>query len=226
MTDPWMDRLSEYLDGDLAPAERAALEAHLVDCASCRATTEDLRRLVARTRTLVDRPVRGELWSGIAARIGTAGAPIIDLPARRARRTLSLNFTQLAAAAVLLLAVGAGVSAVALRAPAGTTPPALTAAPPALRALPVGLPTKAEQSYETAVQELEQALNAGRGTLSPKTVAVLERNLDRIDVAIAEARTALQSDPANAYLSAHLAGALQQKLMLLQQATLLVAPAS
>ena len=75
MTDPWMDRLSEYLDGDLAPAERAALEAHLVDCASCRATTEDLRRLVARPRTLVDRPVRCELCSVIDARIGTAGLP-------------------------------------------------------------------------------------------------------------------------------------------------------
>src|SRR5213594_2535117 len=50
MQDNWTDRLSEYLDGTLAVGERAALEAHLGDCAACAATLEELRRVVARAR--------------------------------------------------------------------------------------------------------------------------------------------------------------------------------
>ncbi len=34
MNDQWTDRLSEYLDGELADAERVALEAHLASCAA------------------------------------------------------------------------------------------------------------------------------------------------------------------------------------------------
>ena len=40
MHDTWNDRLSEYLDGELEPRERAALETHLAGCVECRA---DLR---------------------------------------------------------------------------------------------------------------------------------------------------------------------------------------
>jgi hypothetical protein len=124
-----------------------------------------------------------------------------------------------------LLAVGAGGGTLAFRTPAAPST-ARTSVPPAARAIPAGLSGTAELSYDTAVRELEQALDAGRSRLSPKTVAVLQRNLDRIDVAIAEARTALEADPANAYLSGHLAATMQQKLALLQQATLLADAAS
>ncbi|PYP99161.1 MAG: hypothetical protein DMD34_00150, partial [Gemmatimonadetes bacterium] len=40
MKDQWTDRLSEYLDGELAGSERTALEAHLASCGNCRATLE------------------------------------------------------------------------------------------------------------------------------------------------------------------------------------------
>ena len=33
MSDVWTDRLSEYLDDELPPGERAALEGHLAQCA-------------------------------------------------------------------------------------------------------------------------------------------------------------------------------------------------
>ena len=225
MTDQWIDRLSEYLDGDLAAAERAALEAHLAGCSTCRTTLDELRHVVTRAHALVDQPVGADLWGGVAARIGASGAPVVDLNARRVRRKVTLSLPQLAAAAVLLLAVGAGATALAVR-PTATSSPAVAAAPSAVRAIPASLPGKAELSYDTAVRELEQALDADRSRLSPKTVAVLQRNLDRIDVAIAEARAALEADPANAYLSGHLAATMQQKLALLQQATLLADAAS
>ena len=117
MTDRWMDRLSEYLDGDLAPSERAALEAHLPGCAPCRAALDDLRHVVARAHGLVGRPVGTELWGGIATRIGASGAPVVDLAARRARHRITLSLPQLAAAAVLLVAVGAGVASLTPRPP-------------------------------------------------------------------------------------------------------------
>jgi len=226
MTDRWMDRLSEYLDGDLAPGERAALEAHLADCPACRATLDDLRRVVARAHALVDRPAGAGLWEGIATRIGASGAPVVDLGARRARNRITLSLPQLAAAAVLLVATGAGAMSVALRAPATTPSPAVSATSLGPRAIPASLPGNAEASYDVAVRDLEQALDAGRSRLSPKTVTVLERNLARIDVAIEEARAALEADPANAYLNAHLANTMQQKLLLLQQANALASAAS
>src|SRR5207249_2341818 len=48
MKDQWTDRLSEYLDGELGAAERAALEGHLATCGECGATLAELRRVVAR----------------------------------------------------------------------------------------------------------------------------------------------------------------------------------
>jgi anti-sigma factor RsiW len=219
MTDQWIDRLSEYLDGDLAPGERAALEAHLADCATCRTTVDEIRRVIARAHALVDQPVGRDLWPGIAALIGSAGTPVVDLAARRARKRVSFSMPQLAAAAVLLIAVTAGGTSLVFR--DGRPPrPAQGAAPgSAAHAIPAGFPDKAEVSYDAAVSDLERALDAGRSRLSPKTIQVLEKNLTRIDAAIAEARAALKADPANAYLNAHLANTMQQKLELLRQAS-------
>jgi anti-sigma factor RsiW len=224
MTDQWTDRLSEYLDGDLAPGERAALEVHLADCATCRATVDDLRRVVTRAHALVDQPVGSDLWPGIAARIGAAGTPVVDLASRRPRRRFSLSLPQLAAAAVLLIAATAGGTFLALR----TGPERTPAAPDrgaitgsGARAIPAGLPDKAQVSYDAAVHDLERALDAGRSRLAPKTVLVLEKNLARIDAAIAEARAALKADPANVYLNTHLANTMQQKLELLRRAAAL-----
>jgi anti-sigma factor RsiW len=224
MTDQWTDRLSEYLDGELSAEDRRAVEAHLRDCPACRATVDGLRRVVTRAQTATDRPAP-DLWSGIAARIGAVATPVVSLDAHRARRRVALTLPQLAAAAVLLVALSGGTAWVALRPGAPRTVAMGTRAPEA-QVIPAGLPTKAEQSYEAAVTDLEQALEQGRSRLSPKTVAVLEKNLTRIDAAIAEARRALEADPANAYLNSHLANTMQQKIYLLQQANSLVQTAS
>src|SRR2546430_8462046 len=66
MSDTWMERLSEYIDGTLAETERGALEAHLAGCAACRTALDELRRVVARARALDDRPPATDLWPAIA----------------------------------------------------------------------------------------------------------------------------------------------------------------
>ena len=40
-------RLMDYLEGDLAAADRAAVEAHLAACGRCRALVADLRAITA-----------------------------------------------------------------------------------------------------------------------------------------------------------------------------------
>jgi hypothetical protein len=79
----------------------------------------------------------------------------------------------------------------------------------------------ADAQYDAAVIDLERVLREQRERLDPRTVVVLERNLRVIDDAIREAREALATDPANALLNAHLAGARQRKLDLLRRAALI-----
>jgi hypothetical protein len=61
----------------------------------------------------------------------------------------------------------------------------------------------------------------GRGQLDENTIAIVEHNLQIIDQAIAQARQALASDPANTYLSSHLVEARRRKLDLLRRAAAL-----
>jgi anti-sigma factor RsiW len=41
----WNDRLQDWLDGDLDAADALALQAHIADCAMCRARAEELQAL-------------------------------------------------------------------------------------------------------------------------------------------------------------------------------------
>ena len=88
--DPWTDRLSEYLDGELQADEREMLASHLSECAECAATLADLRRVAGRARALTDHEPAADLWPGIAARIGvttpSAGTPVVPITRRGGRR--------------------------------------------------------------------------------------------------------------------------------------------
>src|SRR5215212_8381527 len=103
MSDRWMERLSEYLDEELTPAERAAMDSHLETCQDCSALLSDLRRVVDRARHLDEGPPRRDLWPGIAERNGAATArPRVN------RRKWSFSIPQLAAAAVALMTLSGG----------------------------------------------------------------------------------------------------------------------
>jgi len=229
MSDQWTDRLSEYLDHELPPDERAALEAHLRGCVACGAVLADLKRIVVRAQGLEDRLPERDLWPGIAARIGasTGEAPVVDLAAARARRRWTFSLPQLAAAAVALMAVSGGTvwllrpvpsAPVAARPTAPTASPVVTVSSRSTRS--------ADRSYATAVSDLERVLEQGRGRLDPTTVRVIERNLATIDSAIAQAQRAVAADSASVYLNSHLAETMQRKLDLLRQAAALVSSVS
>ena len=57
MEDLWTDRLSEYLDGELDPAERVQLEEHLAGCEQCTSLLAELDAVRDRARGLGDRPL-------------------------------------------------------------------------------------------------------------------------------------------------------------------------
>jgi hypothetical protein len=213
MSDNWTNRLSEYLDGELPESERATLEAHLRACADCRATLEQLRRVVARAQALDDRPPTADLWPAIARHVG-----VVSLDARRARRRLSFTVPQLAAAAVALALLSGGSAWLLRRPTAG--PPSQTTTTPSPILTNVGT-YEANPRYAAAVASLERVLAQGRSRLDTATVRVIEKNLGIIDRAIRDAQSALAADPANSYLNLHLAREMRRKLELLRQAATL-----
>jgi hypothetical protein len=68
--DPWLDRLSELLDGELDPPERAACQAHVERCERCRELLSDLGELRRAARALQDREPERDLWPGIERELG------------------------------------------------------------------------------------------------------------------------------------------------------------
>jgi hypothetical protein len=222
--DIWTDRLSEYLDEELTSGERAAVEAHLQECADCRCTLAELRDVVSRAASLQATPPRTDLWRGIEARISEGSAARNNAGHRR----FVLTLPQLAAAALLLIVTSAGLSWViwtrmfgdARPSTAFTAQQAPAANSPEFAVRPL---TFADPAYDAAIVDLERILEEGRGRLDPRTVAVLERNLATIDTAIKEARDALEADPANDYLNSYVADARRRKLELLRTAASAVA---
>lgn len=215
MTDNWTARLSEYLDETLAPTERQALAAHLAGCAECRATLEELRRVVARAESLEDRPPRTDLWPGIAQRIGASAAVV---PIETRRRRFSFSVPQLLAAGIALAVISAGGAWLALRGPAAPAGGHLIAE---TNAGAVRWVSAVDPTYDRTVSELQRALDEGKrsGRLDSTTVRVLENSLATIDTAIAQAGRALAQDPGNVYLNHHLAETMRRKLNLLRQAS-------
>jgi anti-sigma factor RsiW len=232
MSDQWTDRLSEYLDDELNPGERAELEAHLRQCVTCAAVLADLERVVARAHGLEDRAPDRDPWPEIAARIGVTGTgtPLIDLQAERQRRRWSFSLPQLAAAGIALMVLSGG--AAWLLHPAARSPIAAGGVPasrPGVAAPGPIIPASARtatRDYNGAVADLERVLAEGRGRLDTTTVRVIERNLATIDSAIAQAQRAVADDSANVYLNSHLADTMRRKLELLRQAAALVSSVS
>ena len=246
MHDEWTDQLSDYLDGELSNEEREAMDAHLSGCAECVAVLNDLKRVVAQAQTIEPRPPQADLWAGIAGRIDgmaqepsqDAAARVTPVVARQARqpRRIAFTFPQLAAAALVLMAVSGGMAwTLAQRSPEGLRRAApasdaarvsnpvpfadgVKASADGDRVVPVGL---ADAQYDAAVTDLEKALKDGRGRLDASTIAIVEHNLQIIDLAIDQARQALVADPANDYLSGHLVEARRRKLDLLRRAAAL-----
>jgi hypothetical protein len=165
-----------------------------------------------------------DLWPGVVQRIAPA-AP--ELRRSGGGHQFTFTLSQLAIAASLLIAVASGLTYLATHRSMLTGVGQRQEVIQAYRE-PAGTPDQAGQivpanfadaQFNAAVEDLERILREERTRLDPRTVLILERNLQAIDSAINEARMALEQDPANQFLNSHLADARRRKLDLLRHAT-------
>jgi anti-sigma factor RsiW len=77
--------------------------------------------------------------------------------------------------------------------------------------------------YGKEIEMLQQIVSQRKSQLDPSTIAIIEKNLQIIDAAIAQSRAALARDPASRLLSEQLTHALDKKVELLRTAALLPA---
>jgi anti-sigma factor RsiW len=147
------EKLSAYLDGQLSPSERSALESHLGTCGQCQWNLQTLRTTVQWTRELPVVPV---------PRVFTIPAPV--QPAREQRWRWSLPVLQGATALVALLFVFAVAGDVVMRGALPALAPrpevALQPAPAADEAFEVEAlpPSESTVLVESAVSEESPAV--------------------------------------------------------------------
>ena len=104
-------QLSAYLDGELSPQRRTAVERHLARCGSCRAALESLRRLERSLEAIKVPPVGPDLaWRIVAEarkRRNAHGEPSV-IPLHRGSSASQAWVFRGAAAAVLVIGLGLG----------------------------------------------------------------------------------------------------------------------
>jgi anti-sigma factor RsiW len=222
----YRESIQELIDGTIGGIRRAELERHLAECAECRSFLADMEtiRQTAESLDRLDPPDR--VWLQIAGRLRQEGR--VQPPA--ARPAQSPRYALLAIAAALVLTVGAAIVALVsqYRSTPATPPTAAATAQPtgdanadiAVESVEAEF-RLAEQHYQNAIAKLEQAARldqAGRdaNTLDAQTAAMLQKNLQVIDQAIAESREAVRSEPLSAAARDSLFDALRRKVALLQ----------
>lgn len=231
------DTLNDLLGGRLSTADADASRAHLNECAGCREQWEALRDLVAEAGELPESVTPpADAWRQIATAIDARKR--VPFPgASRGDRGVLVTRAGLVAAAVFLVVVSSGTTALLLRGPRAGSSVATATSPstsaPATATLPSGAPVvvspatatevaSVEREFVDTANQLRATLEAERSRLAPETVATVERSLRVIDEAISEARQALLQDPANVALRDVLRNNHRQKIDFLRRATALV----
>ena len=209
--------IQELADGTLGSIRRAELELHMESCDGCRRLADDVIRIRDLAGSL-ERPAPPDrVWLQIAGRLrqeGRVAAPAVTTGAHR--------YYPFALAASLLLVVAASLYLLYPR-PGSTTRTAGGNAAPAdavQNDVAIGgIEAEfrlAEQHLQNAISKLEQEARSDSSTIDAQTAALLQKNLQVIDEAIAESSAALRSEPQSAPARDSLFDALRRKVMLLQ----------
>ncbi len=182
-----LERLDDYLDGELDPRETEQVRTHLDCCAACHREHRALVRLLERAVELRrdEEPPR-DLWDGIRSRIAAPAA---------VNRSGSRLWV-LAAAAVLFFAALFGPQLLqrsgrpdnGFATASGSVAPAV--------ATPVSY-QEADERFAEVRERLLADMESGEDRLGPETVRVVRKHLKVMDDAAAEIRKALAADPGN-----------------------------
>ncbi|MGH7407675.1 MAG: zf-HC2 domain-containing protein, partial [Candidatus Methylomirabilales bacterium] len=187
MTEHLGELLTGYLDAALTAEERSRVENHLAACGVCRADLEELRRNAAAVGNLPELPVAPDFAGRVAARLPRPGlaqtlAGLLSAGGRR---------LPLAAAAALLLAVGAAYLASRLTTPA---PLPVAQSPPAASPQDVDRPEPRQKQQREAAEAPVPREKAAAETPAPRELAakaavpIREFRVDAQDLVAAEAR--------------------------------------
>ena len=239
------DRLLEdYLDDELTDEARSMLEERLRSDLPLRARLGEIAELHEALRGLPRSGiVPDRVWSAIQERIAQtpqeaasrvrslSSAPSLQSENRASdredgiwpfSRRFSLSIGQLAAAAVVLVAFGSGLTWAAATS-GGFEPQGSVldgGVVPVSAAMTPGEAVVAE--YEGTTSQLLEILEAGESVLSEETLQVVRESLATIDEAVEEALMALDDDPGNEMLGRILRSNLQKKVDLLRQTAVAV----
>ena len=232
-----IEQLSEYVDDELSPRERARIQAHLSECPQCARLVDDLRAVVAAAESVEDTPPARDLWPASEGRLEPrSGRPsVVPIGTRRGPRRFSFSLPQLAAASIAIALLSAGAVWMAIRDGGATLGPTASAprseepitgaveeplsgagaeTAPAVTVADRG--AAVDDEYEAAVAELERLLD--EAAIDPELRKAIDENLAVIDDAIHQTRRALEEDPDDVYLNTHLASTMQRKIDVLQDA--------
>lgn len=236
--------LPEYLEGTASVSAVADAELHLASCAECRALVTDLREITRQAAVLPGIAPSRDLWPEIEARTHSEVIPLVPR-IEKAPRWSQVRLGAIAAALVGITAlstwtlatrergtdappaVAVNVDSTPVRgsteAPAIDTPavpsptiPHVTAVANAERPRP-----DAGTTYTSEIHRLRGVVDERSEELDPATVAIIKSSIATIDSAIAEARRALERDPASGFLNQQLNKSLERKLGLLRKAALM-----
>jgi anti-sigma factor RsiW len=211
--------IQELVDGTLGSIRTAELEQHLETCASCRAFAADMQRIRDLAGSLDRLAPPAGVWLQVAGRLRQEGR-IQDVPqAPKGRQS-----RYLAIAAGLLIAIGGSLFALLplLRGGgdgAGQPSVEQAADTPGDASSAQSIEDHfriAEQHMQAGIAKLEEAAKADESAMDPQTAAMLKKNLDMIDQAIAESRAALRAEPQSTIARDSLFNALRRKVALLQ----------
>ena len=209
------EQLCDLADGALDAGAAAVVRQHLTSCDECAAQLRALSELGHAAASLplsVSPP--GDLWVDIRGQLAPRA-----IAGRR--RITSWRLPQLAAAAVVIAVGSSALTALVIR---GAQPHTQTRdrIVSSTISVPTALPARlesAENGYTRSINALQLVLADRRDSLAPSTVATVEHSLRIADSAIAEARAALASDPANAALAALFNSNYERKIDVLRRAT-------
>jgi len=233
------ERLSAFVDGELSPAEAAAVRSHTAGCATCATAIEELRALVTQARALdIPEPpptlwpsIEGEmdrrerfawlkisLWRplGVGALAGavTVAVVLVALPAAYAPRNGRLAGRlagQLAGRETGSVAGPPGAELVATDGVPGA------AADPLLHEAETEF-AEAAAAYERSIAKLRGLLSREEARWSPTERSRMAERIARLDEAIARSRELARRTPGDSAGNEQLFAAYQQKIAFLAAA--------
>jgi anti-sigma factor RsiW len=226
------DVLNDYVDGLLDQRTTLAVSDHLSGCSECSGQHSKLTMMLTSVEELPKSVLPSDMWPELKQSLEqrkeivlpvSATKPASGSPVNVAAQNPWRSRTFMAAAAVILVVVSSGVTALVLQNRYETriaeiTPESRAPGAPAAGAIGLSVSFRlAEGEYNRAIDQLVQAVNEQRNRLNPETIRTVDRSLAVVDSAIAEAKAALLADPNNGTLVDLLSASYQRKLDLLRR---------